>query len=100
MPTEDHRKVRLLLKSGKAKVVRRAPFTIQLLGTSKTYTQPVTLGVDAGSKHIGLSASTETKELFASEVELRTDVTANLSSQTGIPQKPQKPEDPLSQGPV
>lgn len=42
MPTEDHRKVRLLLKSGKAKVVRRTPFTIQLFGTSKTYTQAIT----------------------------------------------------------
>lgn len=39
MPTENHAKVRLLLKSGKAKVVRRCPFTIQLTGTSKIYTQ-------------------------------------------------------------
>ena len=39
MPTENHAKVRLLLKSNKAKVVKRTPFTIQLTGTSKTYTQ-------------------------------------------------------------
>lgn len=31
MPTENHAKVRILLKQGKAKVVRRCPFTIQLL---------------------------------------------------------------------
>lgn len=60
MPTENHAKVRLLLKSGKAKVVIRTPFTIQLLGTSKTYTQTVMLGVDAGSRHVGLSATTLT----------------------------------------
>ena len=35
MPTENHAKVRMLLKSGKAKVVKRTPFTIQLTGTSR-----------------------------------------------------------------
>lgn len=74
MPTKDCRKVRLLLKSGKAKVVRRTPFTIQLLGTAKTYTQPITLGVDAGSKHVGISAVTEKEELFAAELTPRSDV--------------------------
>ena len=63
MPTENHAKVRMLLKSGKAEVVKRTPFTIQLTGTSKTFTQEITLGVDAGSKHVGLSAST-TKNLL------------------------------------
>ena len=58
MPTENHAQVRLLLKSNKAKVVKRTPFTIQLTGTSKTYTQEITLGVDAGFKHVDLSAST------------------------------------------
>ena len=79
MPTEDHAKVRLLLKSGKAKVVRRTPFTIRLIGTSKTYVQSVTLGVDAGSKHVGLSASTEKKELFAAELRPRNDVVKLIS---------------------
>ena len=80
MPTENHAKVRLLLKCGKAKVVRRTPFTIQLLKASKTYTQEVTLGVDAGSKHVGLSASTAKKELFAAELRPRNDVTNLMSS--------------------
>ena len=31
MPTDRHGKVRRLLKSNKAKVVRKCPFTIQLL---------------------------------------------------------------------
>lgn len=80
MPTENHAKVRLLLKSGKAKVVKRTPFTIQLVGTSKTYRQEMTLGVDAGSKHVGLSASTAKKELFAAELRPRNDVVNLLSS--------------------
>ena len=74
MPTENHAKVRLLLKSNKAKVVKRTPFTIQLTGTSKTYTQEITLGVDAGSKHVGMSASTAKKELFTAELQPRNDV--------------------------
>ena len=55
MPTENHAKVRVLLKEKKAKVIKRCPFTIQLLYSSTNYTQPISLGVDAGSKHIGLS---------------------------------------------
>lgn len=74
MPTNRHGKVRHLLKDGKAKVVKRCPFTIQLLYSSTNYTQPITLGVDAGSKYIGLSATTETEELYASDVELRNDI--------------------------
>ena len=73
-------KARHLLKDGKAKVVRRTPFTIQLLYGSTGYKQPVVLGVDAGSKTIGLSACTEKAELFAAEVTPRNDVVDNLSS--------------------
>ena len=80
MPTKNHAKVRLLLKSGKAKVVRRCPFTIQLVGTGKTFTQEISLGVDAGSKHIGLSATTKKKVLFEAEVTLRNDIVDLLSS--------------------
>ena len=80
MPTERHGKVRHLLKEKKAKVVRRDPFTIQLLYETTEYTQPITLGVDAGSKHIGISASTEKKELYAAEEILRTDVSENIQT--------------------
>ena len=74
MPTDRHGKVRRLLKAGKAKVIKRCPFTIQLLYDTANSTQPITLGVDAGSKCIGLSATTDKKELYASEVELRSDI--------------------------
>lgn len=80
MPTENHAKVRVLLKQGKAKVIRRTPFTIQLLYNSTSYTQEITLGVDAGSKHVGLSATTKDKELYASDVELRNDIVNLLST--------------------
>lgn len=80
MPTGRHGKVRHLLKDGRAEVVNRCPFTIRLSYDSKHYTQDVTLGVDAGSKHIGLSASTEEKELYASDVELRNDIVDLLST--------------------
>ena len=73
-------KARLLLKEEKAVVIRRTPFTIQLRQATGETVQPVKLGVDAGSKFIGLSASTDKAELYASEVELRTDVVDLLSS--------------------
>ena len=80
MPTENHAKVRLLLKSGKATVIKRTPFTIQLTETSKTFVQDATLGVDAGSKHVGLSATTEKKELLVAELRPRNDVVELISS--------------------
>ena len=80
MPTENHAKVRVLLKSKKAKVIKTCPFTIQLTYDSTNYTQEITLGVDSGSKHIGLSATTKSKVLFESDVELRNDIVNLLST--------------------
>lgn len=79
MPTTP-RKARVLLRDGKAKVVQREPFTIQLLYATGEAKQPITLGVDAGSKTIGVSVSTDDEELYAAEVKLRTDVVDNLST--------------------
>ena len=45
MPTNDHRKVRLLLKQNKAVVISRTPFVIKLKVRTKTYKQPVLLYV-------------------------------------------------------
>lgn len=80
MPTCRHGKVRRLLKEKKAKVVRKEPFTIQLLYDAEAFTQALTLGVDAGSKTIGISVCSETKEYYASEVVLRTDIVDLLST--------------------
>ena len=80
MPTERHGKVRRLLNSSKAKVIKRCPFTIQLMYESMTNTQDISLGVDAGSKHIGISATTTDKELYAADIELRNDIVELLST--------------------
>ena len=74
MPTERCGKVRRLLNANKAKVIKRCPFTIQLLYETTNEVHNITLGVDSGSKHIGLSATTANKVLFEAEVELRTDI--------------------------
>lgn len=79
MPCKEA-KARKLLKQNKAKIVKREPFTIQLLFECENQTQNITLGVDAGSKHIGLSATTEKKELYAADVELRNDIVDLLST--------------------
>jgi hypothetical protein len=68
------RKARLLLKESKAEVINRTPLTIQLVHGSSGYKQPVTLGVDSGFLNIGLSAVSEKQELYAGEVQLRTDM--------------------------
>ena len=60
-------KARKLLKQKKAKVVRKEPFTIQLLYGSYGYKQEINLGVDCGSKTVGLSATTNQIELFSAE---------------------------------
>lgn len=72
-------KARKLLKQGKAKTAIREPFTIQLIYGSSGYKQPINLGIDAGSKFIGISATTEKQELFSAEVELRNDIVELLS---------------------
>ena len=79
MPSERGGRIGYLLRHGKAHVVSRVPFVVQLDYESTTYTQEVSLGIDAGSKHIGVSASSEKRELLAAQVELRSDV-ANLLS--------------------
>ncbi|MEH6849878.1 RRXRR domain-containing protein [Bacillus pseudomycoides] len=57
----SHRKARLLLKRGKAKIIEYTPFTIQLQYATGEAVQPVTIGVDSGAKHIALRLPLETK---------------------------------------
>ena len=67
-------KAKKLLKEKKAHVINRKPFTIQLDIVTGENKQNITLGIDIGYKNIGLSAITEKKEVYASEVKLRTDI--------------------------
>lgn len=68
------RKARVLLKEGKAKVAKRTPFTIQLTVPTGETKQDITLGVDSGFIHVGLSAVSAKEELFSADVTLRTDI--------------------------
>jgi hypothetical protein len=70
MPTERFGKVRRLLKTKQAKVVKRKPFTIQLLYETSSYTQDIHLGIDSGYLHIGISAVAKNEEVFSCDVEL------------------------------
>ena len=74
------RKARLLLKNKQAKILKYEPFTIQLLYGSSGYKQKVSLGVDAGSKYVGASATTKKQELYASQTELRGGMIVKLLS--------------------
>ncbi len=81
MPTDRHGKVRKLLKEKKAVIVNRCPFTIKLTyNIEKPVLFKITLGIDAGSKHVGFSASTQDNEVYTSQVELRNDIVNNLST--------------------
>ena len=74
------RRARLLLKGKKAKIVTMVPFTLQLLYGSSGYKQEVSLGIDAGTQHIGISATTEKTVLFEAEAKPRTDIQELLAT--------------------
>lgn len=80
MPTMRHGKVRRLLKAGKAKVVRRCPFTVKLLYDSTRYTQDLTLGMDTGSGTAGAAVADDNGNVcYVSEVTLRNDITGKMN---------------------
>ncbi|BAZ10973.1 hypothetical protein NIES4071_27970 [Calothrix sp. NIES-4071] len=81
MPTSP-RRARLLLESGKAKIVGRDPFTIQLIYGSSGYKQEVTLGIDAGYKHVGFSTITDSYELIGGELELLDGVSERITERS------------------
>ena len=80
MPTERLGRVRHLLKSHKAIIVNYHPFTVKLTYECPNRTQEVSLGVDAGSKHVGLSATTKKKVLLEAQFELRDDIVKKLAA--------------------
>ena len=80
MPTNRHGKVKHLLKDGKAKVVKRCPFTIKLTYETTNYTQDLTLGVDTGSGTIGTAVSKDSGDIiYMSEIVVRNDITNKMS---------------------
>ena len=75
-------KARKLLNAGKAKVIKRTPFTIKLLYGSSGYLQPVTGGMDTGSQYVGCAAIANGKVLYQSEVRIRQDVSKKMQQRT------------------
>ncbi len=74
---------RLLLSQGKAKCIKRTPFTIKLLYQATKYTQPITLGIDTGSSKIGSSAIKDNGDvIYLSEVEIRNDISEKLKQRS------------------
>ena len=83
MPTNRHGKVKHLLKDGKAKVIKRCPFTIKLLYDSTNYTQDLTLGVDTGSGTLGTAVSNDNGDiLYMSKVKVRNDITSKMKQRS------------------
>lgn len=74
---------RLLLKQRKAKCVRRTPFTIKLLYQTTSYTQPLTLGVDTGSRKIGSAVVNNKNDVvYLSEIEIRNDIADKMKQRS------------------
>lgn len=74
---------RLLLKQGKAKCIKRTPFTIKLLYQTTNYTQNITLGIDTGSSKIGSAAVKDNGDIvYISEVEIRNDITDKMTKRS------------------
>ena len=78
MPTTP-RRARLWLKEKQARVVRPEPFTIQLRFETTCYTQAATIGVDTGSKAVGIAAITNGEVVVQAEVHVRTDITEKMT---------------------
>ena len=59
-------------------MVRQDPFTIQLRFLTTEYTQPAIVGLDTGSREIGVAATTNGNVVFQAEVHLRTDIASKM----------------------
>jgi 5-methylcytosine-specific restriction endonuclease McrA len=78
MPTTP-RRARIWLNTGRARIVNREPFTIQLRFATADYTQSVTVGVDTGSHTVGIAAKSLGEVVYQAEVHLREDITGKLT---------------------
>jgi len=77
MPCKPSRARKLLLED-KAKVIQKTPFIIKLLFGSSGYVQPVTAGMDTGSKVVGCSSVANGRVLYQSEIYQREDVSRKM----------------------
>jgi hypothetical protein len=61
-------KAKKLLKSNRAKVVCRLPFTVKLKFECENQVQEITAGIDTGYKNVGVSFVTAKREVFSAEI--------------------------------
>lgn len=72
MPTSRRGKVTHMLRDGRAVIISYEPFTIRLTyELERVYVQECSVGVDTGSKHVGVSVTTKERELFCLEANIR-----------------------------
>ena len=81
-------------------MVKRTPFVIQFTHATGETVQPVTLGVDSGFLHVGLSAVTAKQEVYAAEVELRSDMVKTERRAEAVPSGQKIPQDPVSEAEI
>jgi len=85
MPTKRYGKVRYMLRSEKAEIISYEPFTIRLLYDTSGYIQKVILGIDTGSKNIGLCGVSEKGiVLYEAQVALREDIKGNIDTKRAL----------------
>ena len=81
MPISRCGKVRRLLKSKRAKVIKRCPFIIKLLFEPENdFVGECCCGVDTGSRHVGVAVVGNDRVLYQSQTELRSDIKKKMDT--------------------
>ena len=75
MPTFNIKKVRRMLKDGRAVIHSHHPFTIKLTYEGEKNVQPIEFKIDTGDHHIGISVCSEKHEYAHEEYDLLIDET-------------------------
>jgi len=73
MPTFNIKKVRRMLKDGRAKIYGYSPFTIQLQYESTTHTQEIEACEDTGDHYVGFSLKSKKHEYVSGQYDHLTD---------------------------
>jgi hypothetical protein len=78
MPTTP-RRARLWLAAKRARVVRRDPFTIRLRFATRAHVQLARVGVDTGSKEVGIAAVANGEAILGAEILLRDGISEKMA---------------------
>ena len=83
MPTTC-RKARLLLKEGKAEIIKYNPFTIKLKYPTGETVQPIDIGVSVEGNTISVALVSQNKVLHRSNIKLRPGVKGNINARAAL----------------